>query len=208
MQKGVVKVVNNGPMWNVEGRGAFYEFIDETSLKHLFFITCYHILATSSKLEIINNVTIKSEFIPQLNTFHFMKEHLLSCWTNRTFDVTIIELTTNGGKCFRERGGEFIKIGQATLNSNIITVLQSTKEDFTFANGRILELDMNKIKYFISTEIGISGTPIINWDCDAICIYCKEENSNNIIGETNKLPQFQQLTFTLRDVLNFYFEER
>ena len=200
IQKGVVKVVNNGPAWNVKGGGAFYEFSDGTSLKHSFFITCYHILATSSITEIIKNVEFKSEFIPQLNSFHFIKEHLLGCWTNRTFDVTIIKLTTYGEKYVRDGGIEFIKIGKANINSNIITVLQSIEGAFTFANGKVLEIDFNKIKYCISTEVGINGSPIINWDCAAISIFCNEK--------TNNLPQFQQFTFTLRDIINIYFDER
>ena len=145
--------------------------------------------------------------MPLLNSFHFTKEQISRCWTNRTLEVTVIQLTTLGETYFREKEVEFIKIGQPNLNNNI-AVLQFLKEKFKFVNGTILDINKMKIKYSIFTAFISLGSPIINYDCDAIGIYNEEAKSVNIVEDTDRMPQHIRSTYNLRDVLMAFFDER
>ena len=196
---GVFKVVYHGPKCNQQGTGAFYEALDGKAIMHPMFITCNHVLSTSSRNE-ITNVIFESEANLSLNRFQLKKEQIFRCWTNFILDVTIIELTATGEQFLREIGGKFIQIGQPKLDDRI-ALFQFPKGEFKFANGTILEMKNSKIMYRIATGRGSSGSPILNWNCEAVGIHNEGGISNDPTVDTTDLSQLERTASNLKDVM-------
>ena len=206
-KRGVFKVVNSGSRWNVQGTGAFYEARDEQSRKHVLFMSCQHILFTTSRNEILK-VTFESEAIPTLNRFHFEKEHILysTVWSNHDLDATVIELTPKGEQYFRRNQVEFIKIGYPE-NDGRIAIFQYPEGKFKFANGKIIQIHDSKIMYRVATACGSSGSPLLNWNCEAVGMHYEGEQSNNPNVPTTELPELERTASSLSQIVKSYFEE-
>lgn len=194
-KRGVFKVINSASRWNVQGTGAFYEAVDQRSRKRALFMTCNHVLFSTSRNEILK-VTFESESIQQLKQFKFEKEHILRCWTDSDLDATVIELTSKGEQYFRQNQVEFIKIGVPELKARI-AIFQFPKGEFKFANGRIMHIQDSKIMYRIATAGGSSGSPLLNLNCEAVGIHYEGEKSYDPSVPETELPELERTASSL-----------
>ena len=195
-----------------QGTGAFYTAIDKHNVKTSLFITCGHVAPTNNIQEVLDYMTL---FYPNLgdvkddNELHFKKEHLLSCWTkeSHSLDATVIELSAEGEKYFRELNITFLEISDAKQN-DLVAILQMPDGKSKFAYGNIDEVEESKVFYKIATAPGSSGAPILNEKCMAVAIHragdvTNADKTKSVVDQWD-LPR---MASSLRDVVNAFIIE-
>ena len=203
----VFKVVYN----KSQGTGAFYTTIDKHNVKTSLFITCNHVAPTNNIQEVLDYMTL---FYPKLgdakddNELNFKKEHLLCCWTRKCYclDATVIELSAEGEKYFRELNITFLEISDAKHN-DLVAILQMPEGKSKFAYGNIDEVEESNVFYKIATAPGSSGAPVLDEKCMAVAIHRAGDVTN--ADKTKSLADqsdLQRRASSLRDVVNAFIE--
>ena len=98
-----------------QGTGALYE-LDSHGIRTHVFITCNHVLPTSSWEEVCGAV-LDFRDLPLLRFFHFDRGDLLCVWTMRRLDVTVVELKSALVNFFKSKDARFLKIGKVQRTS-------------------------------------------------------------------------------------------
>lgn len=93
----------------VQGTGALYE-VERPEL--YLFITCNHVLATSS-LEEVCAARLDFQDVPELRYISLPSRHILHVWTVRHLDATVVELDVELSRLYKRKKAHFLKIGQA-----------------------------------------------------------------------------------------------
>ena len=92
-----------------QGTGALYE-VDSHGIHTHVFITCNHVLATSSWEEVCGAV-LDFRDLPLLQSIHFDRGDLRYVWTMRRLDVTVVEFSSQLVDFFKSKDARFLKIG-------------------------------------------------------------------------------------------------
>ena len=196
-----------------QGTGSFYEAYDLNNCRHILFMTCNHVAHTSSIQDIVKYMT----FTPLINndqndnSFRFLKEHLLSCWTtySERLDATVVEISDSGEKYLQEKQiKSFLKISDAKPKEKV-AILQCPMGKGKFANGIIDDVEDAIVKYQIPTAPGSSGAPVINKKCEAIAIHrradTKKADPNKPLIKQTDIPRGAT---AIRPVIDAFFIER
>ena len=190
-----------------QGTGAFY-----TYCKKSLFITCSHVVPTNSIQDVVKHVTL---IYPEIgdakddSELKFEKEHLLCCWTRKCncLDATVIELSAEGKKYFRELNIKFLEISEAKQN-DLVVIMQMTEGEGKLGSGIIDKVENSKVFYKIATAPGNSGAPVLDQNCMAIAIHCSGDSTNadnfKPIADQSDL---QRVASSLPDILNAFFIE-
>ena len=205
---GVFKVEYSG----IQGTGAFYLAFDKHNVKISLFITCSHVAPTNNIQDVVDRMTL---IYPELgdakddNKLKFRTEHLLYCWTRKChcLDATVIELSAEGEKYFRELNIKFLEISDAKQN-DLVAILQIPEGESKFAYGIIDKMEESKVFYKIATAPGSSGAPLLNQKCMAVAIHRAGDVTNadktKSLADQADLPR---MASSLRDVVNAFFIE-
>ena len=98
-----------------QGTGALYE-VDSHGIRTHVFITCNHVLATSSWEE-VSGAVLDFRDLPLLRSIHFDRGDLLFVWTMRRLDVTVVEFSSRLVDFFKSKDARFLKIGKLQRTS-------------------------------------------------------------------------------------------
>lgn len=98
-----------------QGTGALYE-VDSHGIHTHVFITCNHVLATSSWDEVCGAV-LDFRDLPLLRSIHFDRGDLRCVWTMRRLDVTVVEFSSQLVGFFKSKDARFLKIGKLPRTS-------------------------------------------------------------------------------------------
>lgn len=105
----------------VQGTGAFYQVERPPDLNLYLFITCNHVLATSSLDEVCAAVLDFSD-IQNMRYIILPRENLLHVWTVRHIDTTVIELDKDLANHYRQNlNARFLKIGIPQNKEKVLT---------------------------------------------------------------------------------------
>ena len=91
-----------------QGTGALYE-VDSHGIHTHVFITCNHVLATSSWEE-VSGAVLDFRDLPSLRSIHFDRGDLRCVWTMRRLDVTVVEFSSRLVNFFKSKDARFLKI--------------------------------------------------------------------------------------------------
>ena len=184
-----------------QGTGAIYQVVDKLVDKNRFlFMTCNHVLPTTSRIEIAQT-TLEFEEIPQMANIHLSKEDILFVWTTKVLDATVIEISHNSAKLYSKYGAQFLKVGEAILNDQVALVQYPTGK-LSIAHGDIERLESNDVFYRMGTESGSSGAPLLTLDCVAIGIHKAASE-----GSKTYQPNLDRKATSLIAILNVFLRE-
>ena len=114
-RKAICKVVTRTQL---QGTGALYE-VDSHNIRTCVFITCNHVLASSSVDEVCAAL-LDFRDIPAMRNTSFTRDDLCHVWTVRHLDATVVELRQPLVESFKSKGARFLRIGTAHLNEKVI----------------------------------------------------------------------------------------
>ena len=113
-RKAICKVVTR---MGLQGTGALYE-VDSHNIQTSVFITCNHLLPSSSVDEVCAAV-LDFRDISAMKNISFSRDDLFHIWTVHHLDATVVELRKSLVEKFKSLGAHFLKIGTANLNDKV-----------------------------------------------------------------------------------------
>ena len=154
------------------GTGAIYQVENEKGKEIFLFITCNHLLPTTSRRELCH-AKLQFDDIQQMKSINLDKEHMKFVWTTKLFDATVIEISHELATRFESFGAHFLKLGDAVLNesSRKIAILKYTFGKLHIEQGEIKELSETDMIYRMGTSPGSSGSPVLTLDCLALAMH-------------------------------------
>lgn len=84
-------------------------------------------------------------------------------WTDKLLDATVIEISPELAARFRSYGAQFLRVGAATPNSNVV-MLQ-------FPSGEFKTINESQVVHQIGDGPGSSVSPQLNVDCEALAMH-------------------------------------
>lgn len=202
-RKSVCKVIT---AQKEKGTGYFLEVFDKNGQTRFLFMTCNHVLPTNSLNEIFK-MNLEFEDIPPMTKYNFENDrmHVKYIWTSKLYDATIIEISSELVKMFKESYGmRFLEKGQIT-NKDEVAILQYPKCKFGIAYGEIDHMNDYDVFYKSTTAPGSSGSPLLNWDGKALAMH----NSSKIFGYgTKEEPQFIRRASDINAIINVYLKDQ
>ena len=184
---------------NINGSGFFLEINENLGIpfKKVLF-TCNHVinenyLKSNNKIKIKNKLTenyinIKNSELYTLENYKIGEKDLnkRKIFTDKFLDYTCIEILDND---FENNNIEFFEINNNQIEKDKdIFILQHPEgeDDLSYSLGQIIKKNNYTIYHSASTEVGSSGSPIINRkDCSVIGIHYGGTNNYNTANDIN-----------------------
>lgn len=189
------------------GIGGLYQVEDEYDKAVFLFITCNHLLATTSRKE-LHRAILQFEDIQQMKNVNLEKEDMKTVWTTKVFDATIIELSKQLASSFEAYGAHFLKINDCKLSeiAKQVAIVKHTFGKLRIEQGEIKETRGTDVYYRIGMALGSSGTPLLTMDSSALAIH-NSGVSSATESISHQATAIHKAT-CLRAVVNVFLEER
>ena len=186
------------------GTGAIYQVENEKAKQSFIFITCNHLLPTTSRKE-LSHATLQFDDIQQMKSINLDKKHIKFVWTTKLFDATVIEISHELATSFESYGAHFLKLGDAVLNegSRKVAILKYTFGKLHIEQGEIKELSETDVIYRMGTSPGSSGSPVLTLDCLALAVH-----SDVASGVMFYQPASVHKATSLRNIVKAFLEEK
>lgn len=163
---------------SIKGSAGLYIFQGTNRIHHCL-ITCHQVLPpehvlskqTTFKFDGCETFTMRFEWVSQI----YSK-------SKRTGDYTIVEITQVGVDLFKSRGAVFLKVCSPKISDQFV-FFQYKNRKLIFGHGSIQNINGSFLEYIDSSKVGISGSPLILMNGDAIGIHRGSEN--DLLGSKN-----------------------
>ena len=122
--------------------------------------------------------------------------------TSEELDATVIELKERCVSALKQRCAQFLKITSAQLNHQVAMV-QYPYGLFCYDKGVIHEIIGKDLHYYIASDFGSSGSPILLWDLHAIGLHIGQDPNAD-----KEIHGSMRIATHLPDIVTFHLEKR
>ena len=130
--------------------------------------------------------------VPNLREFRVAQEIIVSVWTGRFVDVTVIEIKQGMASRMMSEGARFLEMGPAVVGNNVLLMVGEK----SFGYGKIWKINEYKLFHLGFTNPRNPSAPLVNMDGKVVGI----ENGSNS-NECNEAVHLQS-------VLNLYLQQK